>query len=58
MVHVTIIEAKIGLKEMKNHSSKKLVLGLLNFSSLINKFDSLKNAIGRNIGTVLISETK
>ena len=53
-----IIEAKIVLKEMKNRSPDKLILGHLNISLLKNKFDFLKNTIGRKVDIVLISETK
>ena len=44
-----IIEVKIGLKEIKNRSTDKLILGHLNISSLRNKFGSLKNTVGRKI---------
>ena len=53
-----IIEAKIVRKEMKNGSPDKFILGHLNINLLRNKFDFLKNAIGRNVDIVLISETK
>ena len=52
-----IIEAEIGLKEMKNFSPDKLILDHLNINSLTNKFDSLENNIDINIDIVLISET-
>ena len=44
-----IIGTKVGLKEMKIRPADKLILGHLNISSLRNKFDSLKNTMGRNI---------
>ena len=43
-----IIEAEIRLKEMKNLSPDKLILGHLNIDSSRNKFDSLKDTLGRN----------
>ena len=43
---------------MKNRSPDKLIFGHLNINSLRNKFDSLKNTIGRNIDIVLIFNTK
>ena len=46
------------LKQMKNRSHDKLILGQLNINSLRNKFDPMKKTIGRNVDILLISETK
>ena len=43
---------------MKNRSPGKLILGHVNINSLRNKFDSLKNTVGRNIIITLNSEIK
>ena len=50
--------AKSRLKEMKDQSSDKLILGHLNINSIRNKFEVLKFIIGNNIDIFLISETK
>ena len=51
-----IIEAEIKLKEIKNRSPDKWILGHLNIYSSKNKFDSLKNTTCRNMDILLISE--
>ena len=53
-----IIKPKIGLKEMKKRLPDKIIFSHLNINSLRNKFDSVKNTIGRNIGILWISEAK
>ena len=53
-----IIEAEIKLKEIKNRSPDKWILGHLNNYSSKNKFDSLKNTLCKNMDILLISETK
>ena len=54
----SFIDAKIGLKEMKNHCSDKLILGHLNINSIRNKFDTLKYIVENNIDILILSETK
>ena len=47
-----------GLKEIKNQSPDKLILGHLIINSVRNKFESLTYIIDYNIDLLLISETK
>ena len=48
-----INKARVRLKEMKNRSPDKLILGQLNINSIRNKFDYLRNTINRNIDVLL-----
>ena len=47
-----------GLKEIKNQSPNKLILGHLIINSVRNKFGSFTYTIDNNIDLLLISETK
>ena len=53
-----VIDAKIGLQEMKPNSPDKLILGHVSINSIRNKFDTFAYIIGNNIDIILISETK
>ena len=55
---MNIGDAKIGLKEMKNQSPEKIIIGHLNINSIRYKIDQLSFTIGNNIDILLISETK
>ena len=55
---MNIGDAKIGLKEMKNLSPEKIIIGYLNINSIRYKIDQLSFTIGNNIDILLISETK
>ena len=52
------LDTKSKLKEMKTHSSDKLISGYLSINSIRNKFEVLKFIIDNNIDIFLISETK
>ena len=52
------LDTKCRLKEMKDQSSDKLILGHLNISSIRKTFEALKIIIDNNIDIFLISETK
>ena len=54
--HNDIVDAKIGLREMKIQCPEKITVGHLN--SLRNKSDALSFIIDTNIDILLISETK
>ena len=56
--NMNIGDAKIGLKEMKNLSPEKIIIGHLNINSIRYKIDQLSFTIGNNIDILLISETK
>ena len=53
-----INEAKIGLKEIKENSPNKLVVGRLNINSKRNRFEFLEDVINRNLDIILLLETK
>ena len=50
-------DAKIGLKEMKENSPNKIIVGHLNINSSRNKFEALQFIINRNLDIILLSET-
>ena len=50
-------EDKIGLKEMKENSSNKLIVGHLNISSIRNKFEILEDFINRNLDIIVRNKT-
>ena len=56
--HIDILDAKIGLREMKIQCPEKVIIGDLNINSIRNKFDALSFIIDTNIDISLISETK
>ena len=56
--HNDIVDAKIGLTEMKIECPEKIIFDHLNINSTRNKFDSLSFIIDTNIDILLISDTK
>ena len=58
MSKIGSLDTKCRLKEMKDQSSDKLILGHLNISSIRKTFEALKIIIDNNIDIFLISETK
>ena len=56
--HNDIVDAKIGLREMKIQCPEKIIVGHLNINSIRNKFDALTVIIDTNIDILLISEAK
>ena len=47
--HNDIVDAKIGLREMKIQCPEKIIVGHLNINSIRNKFDALSFIIDTNI---------
>ena len=56
--HNNILDAKIGLREMKIQSPEILIVGHLNINSIRNKFDESSFIIDTNIDILLTSESK
>ena len=56
--HNDIVDAKIGLREMKIQCPEKIIVGHLNINSVRNKFDALSFIIDTNIDILLILETR
>ena len=56
--HNDIVDAKIGIREMKIQCPEKIIVGHFNINSIRNKFDALSFIIDTNIDILLISETK
>ena len=54
----SFVDAKIGLQEMKNHCSDKLIWSNLNINYIRNTFDTLKYIVENDIDTLILSETK
>ena len=56
--HNDVLDAKIGLMEMKIQCLEKIIVGNLNINSIRNKFDALSFIITTNIDMLLILEIK